>query len=149
MSVTLLKWSQRQRLNDKCALVLHTIAFAINPKQQRPGWPSHCAWPSQILIAALSNGMSVSSVKRCLGHMSRMGLISIHSFRLDGHSHNVYTVNNYRSVRWDPKAMSWPHFVRQEEAAFQSNERMPGEDKAAFVARVSSRLVPTVIPRRK
>jgi hypothetical protein len=142
VSVALARWAQRQLVSDKCALVLRTITLAVNDQHKRDGWPGPCAWPSHETIAKLSNGISVSTVKRCLSELERIGLIRIHKVWFEGHRHNAYTVDRFSSARWDRSTMSWGDFVLQEEAVLRSNGLLEGETKAAFTLRIKARLVP-------
>jgi hypothetical protein len=130
VSVKAINWAFRQVLSDKCSLVLISIAWSINDKLG-------CAWVAQAKLAAKTNNISLSTLKRALKDLETLDLIKISKAWKGGHQHNVYQVNMYQSVRWTGD-LPWREFVRQKERERKAKAPKPDENFGAYARRMAS-----------
>jgi hypothetical protein len=128
--------AEKQVLSLACALVLRTIAQSVNTK-------NGICWLGQPRIAANSNGLSLSTIKRALKDLIALELVIVTKINHQGRCHNSYSVNLETSVYWDGSA-TWRQFVKQACQRKQSEERQDGESKADFMKRKLAGLNPAL-----
>jgi hypothetical protein len=136
MSGRKLEWAHRQVMTPNCALVLHYLCWKVSDKR---GF----AWPSHGMIAARCNGISISTVKRCLRDLERLGAVEKKKLRVRDRWLLTYTINTDRRIYWKRKVnnCSWSAYIKQEEEKLSHRHALPGEDRGAFVRRQIARRV--------
>jgi hypothetical protein len=135
VSVSAVKWAEKQKLPANHALLLRTLAWTINGRGN--------GWLCQEQMAARSNQISLSTVKRALRDLRRIGILD-HRWALEmGRKRKCYTLDLRRTVIWDSKDCSWREQVRRLEAQFADAQSRPGESRQEFVDRQMARLART------
>ncbi|MEQ1785134.1 MAG: helix-turn-helix domain-containing protein [Hyphomonadaceae bacterium] len=135
MSFSVLTWAFEQVMPSSHSHVLKFLASSVNDKYG-------CAWPSQPLIAARSNGIHVSTAKRCLDDLEQLRVLTRGWRRIEGRKVFAYKIDTNRAIYWkkSKSGCSWKDYIRAEKAKFAANELLPGETKKDFKERQLSRL---------
>lgn len=136
MSLSVLSWAFQQVMPSSHSHVLKYLAICVNDAYG-------CAWPSQPLIAARSNGLHVSTVKRCLDDLEELGLLTRGYRRIEGRKVFAYKLDTRRQVYWkkSKSGCSWKKYICHEKGRLAANELLPGETRKEFKQRQLSRLI--------
>lgn len=132
MSVDALKWAEQQKLPPNHALLLRTLAWSINLHGN--------GWLSQKRMAARSNQISLSTVKRALCDLRRMGILNYRWAVEQGRKRKCYTLDLRKIVIWNRRECTWRQYVSRLAAQYSDSRERPGETRKQYVERQVARL---------